>query len=145
MTEPLTTRFLVGLRTDQPTKLVLTAVHVPAAAAPLVIVSRDGSSRSVPHDAAGWRCELPAGDHFLQLAVPMSVPVGRLELAADASAGWLKSASGTVATWRHTNVAVEDPKDPWPPPLLLTEMPDRGWLIKTANDVAQKANFPRDL
>jgi hypothetical protein len=118
------TKLIFGLRTPQPTQLVVTS-EPKVETLPLLLTSRNSEEISVRCDRGTWTVDLAEGDHLVRIEGEFE---GSLQFTVTPKAAIVvyqpESPSGEyVKAWWATQgttggLSGNDPKDPWPPPML---------------------------
>jgi hypothetical protein len=139
-------KLLFGLRTSE--VITVTVTGSPGPQAPdLQITTRGLPNDAVVSYASGaWTATISPGDHVVRMEVPGELWfAGGVHFALSAPAtivGYGDASSPRPTAWVSAAGAIDDPKDPLPPPLAASAvaLADQDWLNQTL-----QALVPTDL
>lgn len=129
------TKLIFGLRTSE--DVTLTVTGQPGAQAPDLLIKTSGQVNDavIPYGDGAWTATLTAGDHIVRMEAPGdSWFDGEVKFTlSSASTIVIHGAAGSPKPigWVATAGAVNDPKNPWPPPLAAKPLPNQVWLSET--------------
>jgi hypothetical protein len=138
------TKLIFGLRTTEPVTLTLSGQPGPLPPDLLIKTSGQVKDTVIPYASGAWTAELAAGDHVVWLQAPgdcwFDGPVSFT--LSSASTIVVHAASSSPMAWR-TTAGVNDPKNPWPPPLAAEPLSDQTWLGQTVQELSAQVSVER--
>jgi hypothetical protein len=128
------TKLIFGLRTDE--EVTLTVTGHPKEPAPDLLITTNGQAKDavIAYDNAAWTATLPAGDHVIRMEPGERWFDGEVSFTLSATSMIVihgDEASPKPMAWHATIGAVNNPKNPWPPPRISEALPDQAWFSET--------------
>lgn len=141
------TKLIFGLRTNE--DVTLTVTGQPGSRAPDLQIKTDGQAEDtvIVYGNGAWTTKLAAGDHVVRMPAPgdswFDGEVRFTLSSASTIVIYAIRASSQPMAWLATTGAVNDPKNPWPPPLAAVPLPDQAWLSETLQALNKEVSVAR--
>jgi hypothetical protein len=128
------TKLIFGLRTDE--EVTLTVTGHPKDPAPDLLITTHGQTQDavIAYDNGAWTATLPAGDYVVRMEPGDHWFEGEVKFTLSAASMIVihgDEASPKPMAWRDMVGAVNNPKNPWPPPRISEALPDQAWFSET--------------
>jgi hypothetical protein len=144
------TKLIFGLRTSE--DVTLTVTGQPRVQAPDLQIKTNGQAKDtvIAYSNGAWTTTLTAGDHVVRMAASRdSWFDGQVRFTLSSASMIVVLATGVSPppmAWFATTGAVDDPKDPWPPPAAAEPLSNQAWLSETLqalnNEISVTRTFP---
>ena len=144
------TKLIFGLRTSE--DITLTVTGQPGAQAPDLQIKTNGQAEDtvITYGNGAWTTKLAPGDHVVRMAAARDSwfdgEVTFTLSSASTIVVYAAGASSQPMAWLATTGAVNDPKNPWPPPVAAEPLSNQVWLSATLQalnkDLSVARTFP---
>lgn len=147
---PVDTKLIFGLRTSE--DVTLTVTGQPGPRAPDLQIKTDGQAEDtvIGYGNGGWTAKLAAGDHVVRMtASGDSWFDGEVRFTLSSASTiviYATRASSQPMAWLATTGvvgAVNDPKNPWPPPVAAEPLSNQTWLSQTLQALNKELSVAR--
>jgi hypothetical protein len=140
-------KLIFGLRTSE--EVTLTVTGQPGPRAPDLQIKTIGQAKDtvIAYGNGAWIATLTAGDHAVWMAASDdSWFDGEVRFTLSSASAIVIHATGTSPqpmAWLASTGAVDDPKNPWPPPVAAEPLSDQAWLSGTLQDLKKGLSLLR--
>jgi len=144
---PVDTKLIFGLRTSE--SITLTVTGQPGGQAPDLQIKTNGQAKDtvIAYGNGAWAAQLAAGDHVVRMtASGDSWFDGEVRFTLSSASTIVihtTGASSQPMAWLATTGAVDDPKNPWPPPVAAEPLSNQAWLSETLQALNKELSVAR--
>jgi len=144
---PVDTKLIFGLRTSE--DVTLTVTGQPGARAPDLLIKTSGQAKDtvIAYDNGAWTAALTAGEHVVRVeASGDSWFQGEVKFTLSSASTIViydTAASPQPMAWLATTGAVNDAKNPWPPPVAAEPLSNQAWLSGTLQALNKELSVSR--